>query len=176
MIMSVKLLETLVDSKLVLRGEFTLKSGEKSDIYVNLKDLISHPGVLLKTVKELALCIKNSHDVLVCGVPLGGIPLATGVSLINSLPQILLRSTAKTYGTKKLIEGTSTSRKVVLIEDVVTTGSSVKDAISILKQEGYDVVQVISVVYRGNTDADTLFPCTFNYLYNIDQLQSMSIN
>jgi hypothetical protein len=90
----------------------------------------------------------------VCGVPLGAIPLATAVALEGEWPALLLRPARKAHGTGQLVEGAKSEdplrRRVALLEDVCTTGSSVRTARSQLEQAGFTVVVIACVVDRGD--------------------------
>lgn len=133
---------------IVVDGEFTLKSGIKTQKYVDLKRIISFPKLHLSVCKQIIELIHPDAD-LICGTPYGAVPLVSYISITENIPMIFLRKETKTYGTQKLIDGVySRGQRVVLIEDVVTTGKSVFDAATKLEDEGLVVVQIISVVSR----------------------------
>lgn len=149
--------------QIVRKGEFVLKSGEKSNFYVDLKRLVSYPE-LIAEVSELlwTTAVKEKEDVpnFVAGVPYGAIPLATIVSTNHGIPQLMLRKEQKDYGTKKLIEGAFTQsfgQSVILVEDVVTTGSSVQEQITVLNDNGFRVTKVVAVVFRGEDPSQLAF-------------------
>jgi orotate phosphoribosyltransferase len=105
----------------------------------------------------------------VAGIEVGGIPLATGVSLASGKPLLIVRKAAKTYGTEKLIEGSDpTGKRVVLIEDVVTTGGQIVLSAEELRKAGATVVAALCVVDRGGAGRQTLIS------HNIDYLPLMS--
>ena len=161
----------LIDKNIVMYGDFLLKSGKKSNIYINLKNLISYPFLLSAICVGLKNKIKQPKDVVLCGVPYGGIPISTNISMITGIPQILLRKERKKYGTKKMIEGEHISKNVILIEDVITSGASVIESIEILEREGFNVVQILSVVYRGKQINSKIASIGFDYLFTLNDLQ-----
>ena len=180
----------LKQKEIVKQGDFVLKSGKRSNIYVNLKNLVSYPGLMSSIGVMLSNMIRSEHDItqntipdiVLCGVPYGGIPIATTVSLIMNVEQVLLRKQQKSYGLKQLVEGNPRSNDVILIEDVVTSGSSVLEACEALESQGYRIVKVYSVVYRGEEITSTLFKSgiidarigdyPYSYLFHIDELRS----
>ena len=147
------------DYNIIQRGEFKLKNGETSNIYVNLKNIISYPDLLSNICILLKDKILKSEldNFVLCGVPYGAIPIATGLSLSMGVGQILLRKEKKEYGTKKLIEGNPNTNNVILIEDVITTGSSVKETIKILENNNYNVIKTFCVVNRSSDNYNSIF-------------------
>jgi uridine monophosphate synthetase len=178
--MKLYLKHQLLKNNIVQFGEFVLKSGQKSSVYVNLKNLISYPNLLSginQYLSSFLLPFKCEDTVRLCGVPYGGIPISTGLSAITGLPQILLRKEQKTYGTKKLIEGEyALGDDVIIIEDVITSGTSVRETIEILTAEGLNVVKVISIVFRGTPEVEKELVSKYNYSYifNMGELISSS--
>jgi uridine monophosphate synthetase len=147
------LLADLYENGIVRSGEFVLKSGQKSSYYVDIKAAISVPALMKRMVAELSNAIGEPHggsDLYVCGVPHGAVPLAAMVSHAAGLPLLMLRKEAKEHGTKQMIEGRCpVGAKVVLIEDVVTTGGSMKETAAALRGAGLAVVKFVAVVSRG---------------------------
>lgn len=88
---------------------------------------------------------------ILAGLELGGVPIATAMSLETVLPAVFVRKAAKNYGTCRAVEGNEIlGRKVVIIEDVVSTGGAVSDAAKLLADEGADVIAVVCAIWRGN--------------------------
>ena len=143
-------------SQFIKRGDFTLKSGEKSDIYINLKEIISDPPLLKEICQELYKLIDYCD--FICGVPYAGIPIASFLSCHYDIPMLMMRKEIKDYGMKNPIEGNyKKGNDVILIEDVITTGGSVKEAIKVIESQGLNVVKVICIVNRGNNGYDCLY-------------------
>ena len=135
-------------SDFIKRGNFTLKSGEKSDIYVDFKSIISFPEFHDEIAEKVSSKIKNAE--LICGLPYGAIPLASIISIKKNIPLIMVRKEQKDYGLKKVIEGNyKEKQKVVLIEDVVTTGSSILKYAELIENENLEVCQIISILSRS---------------------------
>ena len=132
-------------------GDFTLASGKKSKYYIDIKKASAIPRILKLIASEIAEKIKtNSIDADYIGcVALGGVPIAVAVSLETDLPLIIIRKEAKEYGTKGQIVGDFIKNsKVLMVEDVATTGGSVMKAIKLLRDEGLIISHVIVVVDR----------------------------
>lgn len=130
-------------------GDFTLASGKKSKYYIDIKKASTDPATLKVIAKDAAKIIKGLDLDAVGGVVLGGVPLATAVSLEAELPLILIRKSSKDYGTGGRFVGEfKEGSKILLLEDVTTSGGSVKDAIVAIREAGGIVERVITVVDR----------------------------
>ena len=132
-----------------LEGDFTLKSGEKSNFYLNLRNLVQTPHIL-RDISDMIKYYLPNDKFLVCGLPYAGIPYAMSISILYDIPSIILRKQQKTHGLKNWIDGLekTETKKVVLIEDIISTGSSIESAIPILKQHGLEIIKVICIVDR----------------------------
>jgi orotate phosphoribosyltransferase len=87
---------------------------------------------------------------VLAGLELGGVPIATAMSLESGLPVVFVRKSAKDYGTCQIIEGQQVAgRKVALVEDVITTGGAVADAVESVRAAGADVIVVVCAIWRG---------------------------
>lgn len=131
-------------------GEFLLKNGQKSSIYINLRKIISYPILLQQISNAMHEQLKKApHYQLVCGVPYTALPIATTYSLAFDIPLIMRRKEKKEYGTKQMIEGVyKTGQKTLVIEDVITTGGSILETTHDLEEAGIEVAAVIAVIDR----------------------------
>lgn len=140
-------------------GEFTLASGAKSDYYINIKKASTNPRVLYLISQLMAekMQAENIRPDRIAGIVLGSIPLAAALSMATGIPYVMVRKEQKDHGTKELIEGDLfPGDKVLVVEDVITTaGSSVK-AISVLRENGAAVSEIISVVDREGGGRENL--------------------
>ena len=143
------IIQDLINNGLIQKGSFKLKSCEESNIYIDLKKIISFPKLNLLICNMInSKIIPNIN--LICGTPYGAVPFASYISINNEIPMIFLRKERKEYGTKKLIEGNFIKgQRVVLIEDVVTSGNSVIETASKLEEHGLVVSQIITVFSRS---------------------------
>lgn len=138
-----------IDARCRLTGEFTLRSGQVADTYFDKYLFESDPALLARVADRMVELLPEGTELL-GGLELGGVPIATAVSARTMLPAIFVRKKAKEYGTCKLAEGPSVEgRRVTLIEDVITTGGAVRDAVRELRAAGAVVDVVVCAIDRS---------------------------
>ena len=157
------LADGLLDAGCIKFGEFTLKSGLKSPIYIDLRYIISFPK-LLETIGAAYLPLLKELDFKrIAGLPYAAIPIATAVSLQGNYPMIYPRKEVKTYGTKAEIEGEyHAGETVVVIDDLATTGGSKFEAIEKLTGVGLVVKDVVVLVDRQSGAKESLEQAGYN--------------
>jgi len=155
------LITSLYDIGAIQFGEFTLKSGQISPIYLNLRKIISYPTLLQLVANAIWEKIKTYHSDLICGVPYTALPIATCLSLNYNLPMIMRRKEKKDYGTKQTIEGVfKAGQSCLIIEDVITTGSSILETANELETVGLKIKNVVALIDReqgGRTNLEKQF-------------------
>ncbi|KXB97473.1 MAG: orotate phosphoribosyltransferase [Chlorobi bacterium NICIL-2] len=131
-----------------LQGDFLLRSGQRSSVYFDKYLFECEPALLRRIADRMAQLVPSDAEVL-AGLELGGIPLVTALGLATGMPMAFVRKKAKSYGTCKLAEGAPIEgRRVVVIEDVVTSGGQVAESIAALIERGARVDFALCVIDR----------------------------
>ncbi len=129
-------------------GEFRLRSGRTSTEYFDKYLFEADPVLLRDVTRALATLVPTGVDVL-AGLELGGVPLATMLAQATGLPSVFVRKEPKTYGTAKLAEGGEIEgRRLLVVEDVVTSGGQVVASATALRERGAVVEHVVCVIDR----------------------------
>ena len=151
------LADGLLSAGCIKFGKFTLKSGLKSPIYIDLRQIITYPKLLEQIgAAYLPILQRLTFDRL-AGLPYAAIPIATAISLAGNYPMIYPRKEVKTYGTKAEIEGEyHAGETVVVIDDLATTGGSKFEAIEKLTGAGLVVKDVVVLVDRQSGAKESL--------------------
>jgi orotate phosphoribosyltransferase len=159
-----------------LKGQFRLRSGIVSEEYFD-KYLFESDPVLLREIAQ-AMCALIPDDVdALAGLEMGGIPIATVLSQITGLSTLFVRKTAKEYGTCKLAEGGEIAgRRLVIVEDVVTSGGQIRESAKALRELGATIVRVICVIDRESRATENLAAENLDLraLFTMTELKSAS--
>ncbi|WGL52267.1 orotate phosphoribosyltransferase [Nocardioides sp. BP30] len=145
-----------IDATCRLHGTFTLRSGQVSDTYFDKYLFEAQPALLDRVAARMVELLPQGTELL-GGLEMGGIPIATMVSAKTGIPAIFIRKKAKEYGTAKLAEGPAfDGRRVTLIEDVITSGGAVRDAVNALRPAGAIVDTVVCAIDRSPQAGESL--------------------
>ena len=153
------------------KGDFVLKSGKSSNYYLDLRNLVSYPNIMKELCNELYKKIVSDVDsnTIICGLPYAGIPYANTLSVLYSIPMILLRKEKKKYGTYKLIEGVwNETDEIIIIDDILTTGESIIESLPHFNK--LKIKKILVIVDRKEGGSEKLRNMGFNVesLYTID--------
>jgi len=160
-------------------GDFVLSSGQRSSYYINGKQVTLHPQGAL-AVGRLLLSMLPADTQAVAGLTLGADPIVSAVTVVSAyenqpIPGLIIRKEPKGHGTRAYIEGPllPAGAKVVVLEDVVTTGQSALKAVERLQQAGYTVEEIISLVDRqqGGSELYQQQGLKFQALFTIEDIQ-----
>ena len=151
------LADGLLEAGCIKFGDFTLKSGLQSPIYIDLRQIISHPKLLADVAQAYLPIVSSLQFSRIAGLPYAAIPIATAISLAGNYPMIYPRKEVKSYGTKAEIEGEyHAGETVVVIDDLATTGGSKFEAIEKLTDAGLVVKDVVVLVDRQSGAKESL--------------------
>jgi len=151
------LADGLLDAGCVQFGQFILKSGVQSPIYIDLRRLVSIPGLLAQVAAAYLPILRSLSFDRMAALPYAAIPIATAISLQGGWPLIYPRKEVKAYGTKAEIEGIFLPGEwVVIIDDLATTGGSKFEAIEKLTSAGLQVSDIVVLVDRQSGAAEAL--------------------
>ena len=157
-----------------LTGTFTLRSGAVSNEYFDKYRFEADPALLHAIAEAAAPLIPSGIDAL-AGLELGGVPLATMLSQVTGTPVVFVRKQAKTYGTCQLAEGGDIDgKRLCIIEDVVTSGGAVLDAVAELRVRGAQLGPVVCVIDResGGDEKLAVEGLTLHALFTMSELNA----
>ncbi len=170
-----------VKEKAVQKGEHTLSSGKKSAYYIDGKQVTLDPHGILLVGKVILAMLQGTQAEAVGGPTLGADPIAAAVALLSSqtgkpLKAFIVRKEEKKHGTQKRIEGPElqAGERVVVVEDVVTSGKSVMEAIQEIEKLKARVVKVICLVDREEGAQELLAPYHFSPIFKKSDLEISS--
>ena len=138
----------------------TFKSGIQSPVYVDNRQLIYHPKawrVIIEGFKSLVES-RNLRFDLIAGVAVGGVPHSSALAYVMKAPSVFIRKETKGHGTGRRIEGGAVDgRRVLLVEDLVTTGGSSLSAVDALRESGAQVTDALAIISYGFSEAEAAF-------------------
>lgn len=144
-----------------LRGDFVLSSGLRSSYYFDKYLFETKPGILRRVAAMIAAMVPPEADRL-GGPELGAVALTAAVSLETGLPFVILKKQAKGYGTSKAIEGELYEReRVVVVEDILTTGGEAIRAANTVTEAGAEVLMILAVIDREQGAQENLTAAGF---------------
>jgi len=168
-----ELIQAFFEEGAILFGHFVLTSGKESDYYINVKKLITNPRVL-KLIAEMMKERAEEEGIefdRVAGPELGAVPIATALSLETGKPLVIVRKKPKGHGTGSQIEGeVKPGDRVLLVEDVTTTGGSVLRSAKVLEREGARISAILVVVDREEGAGENLKDYLFLPLLRVSEL------
>ncbi len=159
-----------------LTGDFRLRSGKQSSFYWDKYRFESDPELLMAIAEELEGLLPSSID-KVAGLELGGIPLATALSLRTGFPCLYVRKTAKEYGTCNLVEGGfHPGETAVVVEDVITVGGQVCASVAQMREVGLRVEHAVCVIDREEGGSEKLreLGCFLASIFTQDELETLA--
>jgi uridine monophosphate synthetase len=145
-----RFMRALIDTGCFRLGDFVLKSGKKSPFYIDLRRLVSSPEALALAAEAYARVAQGVEYDRIAGIPAAGLPLATAASLRIGKPMIWPRMPVKEHGTGNRVEGDfAKGERVLLLDDLITTGASKLEAADILRGENLIVEDLAVLIERG---------------------------
>ncbi|MFA6599626.1 MAG: orotate phosphoribosyltransferase [Candidatus Omnitrophota bacterium] len=167
----------LIKEKAFKKGDFTLASGKKATFYIDGKQATLDPQGLFLTGKLILMMLHGVNADAIGGPTMGADPIAAAVSVLSSqtghpLKAFIVRKAAKDHGTQKLIEGPELKEgdRVVMVEDVITTGGSVLEAIRQVEAAKAKVVKVICLVDRNQGARELLSAYPYTPIFELSDL------
>ena len=161
--MDLRALASRIRESAYLEGDFTLRSGRKSNYYLDKYLFETQPDILQALGRELAGHVGEETD-RIAGAELGGVPLAASAAMACGKPFILVRNKKKDYGTSKLLEGVlEEGDRILLVEDVVTTGGQLIEAARTLVDAGAVIERIVAVIDRQEGAREAIESAGFEF-------------
>jgi orotate phosphoribosyltransferase len=158
-----------------LTGQFKLRSGQVSAFYWDKYRFEARPKLLDAISSEMKKLLPKPESFnRLAGLELGGVPLATALSLKTGTPCLFVRKTAKNYGTRNLVEGEfEEGETAVVIEDVITTAGQVTRSVRQMRELGLNINHVVCAIDRQQGGAENLqaIDCSLSAVFTLDELE-----
>ena len=154
-----ELLNLLKETGAIMDGHFLLTSGRHSNVYIEKFRVLENPAALNEVCREMAEIVKNQNIELVLGAAIGGILISGGVGRHLGVKHIFCE---RVNGRMKLRRGFSITKgqRIVIVEDIITTGGSVMELIELAGEQGAEIVHVVNLVDRSSWNVDFGVPST----------------
>lgn len=161
-----------------MEGDFTLASGRHARFYIDGKRVLFHPQGLLLVVDAFMQAAQGVDYDAVGGLEMGAVPIAVGISMRSAetdkpIPAFFVRKSAKEHGTRRFTEGClDGGSRVLICDDVVTSGKSVLKAIEKIEEQGCTVARIVSLVDRGEGGIETFAERGYDYhlIFTLDEI------
>ncbi|TET78328.1 MAG: orotate phosphoribosyltransferase [Candidatus Heimdallarchaeota archaeon] len=146
-----ELTKHIIENGILKFGDFTLKSGKKSWFYIDLRLIPSYPDTFNLAIRCFKVLLDKIDECdAVAGVAVGGIPFSSVIGYKLKIPSLVVRTHQKDYGLKKKIEGIAKAgAKIVLVDDLITTGSSKIPGILALREKGFILKNMVVLIDRS---------------------------
>lgn len=152
-------------------GDFKLKSGKNSPIYIDLRRLVGDPVVLSRAARAYIDVMRNLEFDRVAGLPYAALPIATAISLQSSWPLVYPRKEVKDYGTKSAVEGQfNPGETVIVVDDLISTGGSKLEGIEKLKAAGLQVSDIVVLIDRQSGRGKDLEDYKLHSVFQLPEL------
>ena len=154
-----ELLNLLKETGAIMEGHFLLTSGRHSNVYIEKFRVLENPTALDEVCREMAEIVKNQNIELVLGAAIGGILISGGVGRHLGVKHIFCE---RVNGKMELRRGfcITKGQRIVIVEDIITTGGSVMELIALAGEQGTEIVHVVNLVDRSSGDVDFGVPST----------------
>jgi orotate phosphoribosyltransferase len=145
-----------IRARCLVSGDFVLRSGQRTNIYLDKYRAEADPDLLMRAARKMAADVQQGTELL-AGLELGGVPLAVTLSQVTGLPTRFVRKQPKDYGTRLQVEGGEVdARRVTVVEDVVTSGGAVVDGVEALRAAGATVDSAVCLILRDESAVERL--------------------
>lgn len=173
------LINTLYQVGAIKFGDYKLKSGQTTQVYVDLRQVVSDPHILRTISAAIWKKIHTCHADVVCGVPYTALPIATCISLQHDIPMVIRRKEKKAHGTKQQVEGKiKKNQQCLIIEDVITTGSSILETAADLEAVELKIKDVVALIDRqqGGKESLSKKKITLHAVFTLQEIMHNLVN